>query len=87
MGYNVIENGRTLTIQDGVMPQYFIVQTEADKPPNPSIGDICKVIESTKEYTCFVANLWSLTNSPCKNAYSNHIGSVDAVALSFTVGT
>jgi len=69
------------------MPQYFVVATEADKPPNPSPGDIVKVLATIKEYTCFVTNLWSLTNSPCKNTYANHIGSADAVATGYTVGT
>lgn len=87
MSYNVIENGRVLTIQDGTMPQYYIVATEADKPPNPSIGDICKVTATTKEYSCFVSNLWSLTNSPCKEVYHNHTGYAnDDIANAYTSG-
>jgi len=87
MGYKIIQNGQILTISDGTVPQYYVVNTEADKPPNPSPGDIVKVLATTKEYTCFVTNLWSLTNSPCKETYSNHIGTNDAVANSYTNGT
>jgi len=78
-GYKVIENGRVLTIEDGTMPQYYIVNNETDKPPNPSIGDVCRVTGNLKEYSCFIANLWTLTNSPCITRYYNHSGSNDNV--------
>jgi len=87
MGYNIIENGRVITVSDGRMPQYFVVNAEADKPANPSPGDIVKVLATTKEYTCFVTNLWSLSNTPCKDSYHNHTGVADTVAQMYSFGT
>jgi hypothetical protein len=82
-----IIDGRITGTTDGHYPQYFIVATEAEKPTNPGLGDICRVTATTKEYSCFVTNLWSLTNSPCKEVYYNHSGGgTDGVNNAYTAG-
>lgn len=71
-----IEDGQIVSMQDGHMPNDF-VGLNASKPTNPGVGDVYKETDTGKEYTCFVANIWSLTNSPVYEEYSNHLGTVD----------
>ncbi|MFZ3385307.1 MAG: hypothetical protein WA144_15410 [Candidatus Methanoperedens sp.] len=72
---------------DGQTPQAYIVATEAEKPTNPGVGDTCRVLTTTKEYTCFVTNVWSLVSSPVYEEYSNHLGTVDNILLIDITGT
>jgi hypothetical protein len=71
-----METGAT---EDGYLPQYFPIRTEAEKPTNPSVGWRCSVASTGKDYTCFAENIWSLVSSPCYSEYSNHDGTIDNV--------
>jgi hypothetical protein len=81
-----IIDGRITGTTDGHFPQYFVVGTEAEKPTNPGIGDICRVTATGKEYTCYIVNVWALTNSPCVEEYNNHLGTTDNVMSTAVTG-
>ncbi len=80
-----IEDGQIVSMQDGHMPNDF-VGLDASKPANPGVGDKYAAYDTGKEYTCFISNIWSLSNSPSYSDYSNHLGTIDAMMLNLAGG-
>ena len=66
-----IEDGQIVSMQDGHMPNDF-TGLDASKSANPGVGDVYKATDTSKEYACFVTNVWSLISSPCYEEYNNH---------------
>ncbi|HWQ95917.1 MAG TPA: hypothetical protein VN368_00955 [Candidatus Methylomirabilis sp.] len=80
-----IVGGRRISLVDGHMPQYY-VGLDAGKPTNPGVGDKYAAMDTGKDYTCFVANIWSLTGSPAVERYSNHLGITDSIMAATKTG-
>lgn len=72
----ITRDGQIVTMRDGHVPQ-TMYGLDASKSPSPGIMDVYIATDTGKTYTCFVPAVWSLTSSPCYEAYDNHMGNID----------